>query len=111
MVRVWNRCVSRFVTVRKHSLKIALQSIVSSLRSELLTAILPITLRAMVDTRLIHDAAFAGADSLTAQVKERLKPEEQKEFHRQAYEVIKASIEGYALRKDHETTRISPRPK
>ena len=62
----------------------------------------------MADTRLIHDAAFAGAASLMAQVKEKLRPEEHKEFHRQAYEAIKASIEGYLLRKDHETTRISP---
>ena len=65
----------------------------------------------MVDTRLIHDAAFSGAATLAERVGEKLGPEEQKEFHRQAYEVIKASIEDYAMQKARETTRIRPRPK
>lgn len=64
----------------------------------------------MVDKRLIHDAAFAGAATLAERVEKKLiTPEEWKEFHRQAYEVIKASIENYVAEKTHETTRIGAR--
>lgn len=64
----------------------------------------------MGDTRLIHDAAFAGAAELAERVEEQLiKPEERNEFHRQAYLIIKASIEYYVSQKTHETKRLGAR--
>jgi hypothetical protein len=57
---------------------------------------------------LIHDAAYAGAKVLTEQMKDMIPPAERKEFHRRAYEVIKATIEGYDRQKGHETARITP---
>jgi hypothetical protein len=62
----------------------------------------------MGDTRLIHDAAFAGATAPTEAMEPKPAPGERKEFHRQAYQVIKASIEGYAVQKARETARLGP---
>ena len=53
----------------------------------------------MVDTRLIHDAAFAGAATLAERVEEKLGSEELQDFHRKAYEAIKASIEYYVMKR------------
>jgi hypothetical protein len=62
----------------------------------------------MRKNRLIHDAAYAGATVLTERMEDALRPEERKKFHRQAYEVIKATIEGYDRQKGLETPRLGP---
>jgi hypothetical protein len=62
----------------------------------------------LADTRLIHDSAFAAATELTERM-EGLGPDERKEFHEEAYRVIKTSIEFYELKKAHEDSRIGRR--
>jgi hypothetical protein len=58
--------------------------------------------------RLIHDAAFAGAAVLAERMEDKLQPEYQKHFRREAYEIIKATIEGYDQQKDGHTRRLGP---
>ena len=57
--------------------------------------------------RLIHDAAFAGATYLT-EIAGPAEDADKKEFHRKAYEVIKASIEGYNLQRGEQAIRLAP---
>jgi hypothetical protein len=64
----------------------------------------------MKQNRLIHDAAYAGATMLMEQMQDNIPPEDRKEFHRLAYRVIKATIEGYEMQKGPGTSRISPSP-
>ena len=62
----------------------------------------------MGKNRLLDDAAYAGATVLTERMEAMLQPEERKRFHRRAYEVIKATIEGYDRQKGQETPRLGP---
>jgi len=62
----------------------------------------------MGDKRLIHDAAFACATALTDFV--RPTSEDVHEFHRRAYQIIKAAIEAYEVQKSRETGRLGPSP-
>lgn len=47
------------------------------------------------------------AVSLTDQVEEKLKPEEQKEIHKHAHEIINATVKACVVRKDQEKSRIN----
>lgn len=60
----------------------------------------------MADTRLIHDAAYAAATALS----DLMTPpsEDVREFHRLAYEIIKAAIEGYEVQKIRDAVLRGP---
>lgn len=64
--------------------------------------------RTVASTRLIHDAAFEAATTLTEIAEPKLAPDERKVFHRQAYQVVKAAIEAFDVRSNREAERLCP---
>jgi hypothetical protein len=60
-----------------------------------------------METRLIHDAAFATAKALLEMIAPLLREEERRDAFEALYEAVKAGIEAYAVQSHRQRQRLS----